>query len=231
MSDQTVFPPDLDDVLAELKNSIFATLNCVQIGRIENINDNQTVGIALQVKRRVRGQEIANYPLLVDCPYFVLQGGGAYIDMPIKTGDYCIVLFNDRNIDDWWDTANVKEPADRRKHNLSDGLAIVGINPSTNVLENDGGFVRILGTSGTGSEEPAARKEDPTISDSSTDSAFWTFFAAFFAIVTGPPIPEPGNGAPSAFQTALAGAITGAGGTPTKQDGKIADGSSEVKIG
>ena len=231
MSDQSIIPPDFDDVLAELKNSIFANINCVQIGKIETVNDNQTVEIMIQVKRRVSGDKISDYPILVDCPYFVLQGGGAYIDMPVTAGDYCLVLFNDRNIDVWWDTANVKEPEDRRKHSLSDGIALVGINPKTSYLEKDGSIVRILGTSGPGEEEFAARQNDTTVSSSSEDSAFWTFFAAFFGIITGPPIPEPGNGDPSALQAALSAAIAGAGGTPTQQAGKIDGGSSEVKIG
>jgi len=31
MSKQTIIPPDLDDLLEELKNSIFAKMNCIQI--------------------------------------------------------------------------------------------------------------------------------------------------------------------------------------------------------
>jgi len=138
MSEQTRFPPDLDDVLLELKNEIFANINCVQIGKIEKVNSNQTVEILIQVKRRVSGDIISDYPLLADCPYFVLSGGGAYIDMPIKKGDSCIILFNDRNIDNWWSTENVKEPADRRKHSLSDGIALVGINSRVNFFDLSG---------------------------------------------------------------------------------------------
>lgn len=160
MSDPSIIPPDLDDLLEELKNSIFAKINCVEIGRIERVNDNQTVEIQIQFKRRVSGKKSVDYPLLVDCPYFVLSGGGAYLDMPIKKGDYCIVLFNDRNIDDWWSTANIKEPLDRRKHNLSDGIALVGINPQTSYFNSDGSVVRLLGPSGEGSEKFAARIDD-----------------------------------------------------------------------
>ena len=137
MSD-TIMPPDLDDVLAELKNDIFANINCVQIGKIEKVNDNQTVEILLQVKRRVNGDVTKDYPLLVDCPYIVLSGGNTYLDMPIEKGDKCIILFNDRNIDNWWSTENVKEPADRRKHNLSDGMALIGIGSDVNFFDLSG---------------------------------------------------------------------------------------------
>ena len=210
MSDQTIVPPDLDDVLLEMKNETFATLNCIQIGKIQKVNDNQTVEIMIQVKRRIPDNKIADYPLLVDCPYIVLQGGGAYLDMPIVAGDYCLVLFNDRNIDQWWSTANVKEPQDRRKHSLSDGIALIGLNPITKVLDRDGTFVRLLGTSGPGSEELAARQNDAITSTITEDSTFWTWLAAAGVVLAGLGVVVP---------------------IPTSLTGKITGGSSEVKIG
>jgi len=196
--------PDLDDILEQLSNDIFASLNCVQIGKIEKVNNNQTVEIMIQVKRRVPTGTI-NYPMLVDCPYVIMQGGGAYLDMPIQAGDYCLVLFNDRNIDTWWSTANVKEPRDRRKHSLSDGIALVGINPESSSLETDGQVVRLLGASGPGSEEFAARQNDEITVDATTDPALFSWFNAV-ATATG--------------TTA-----------PTSITGKISGGSTEVKIG
>ena len=89
---QTINPPDLDDLLAENRDTVFANLNCVQVGKLEKVNDNQTVEIKIQFLRRLPDGKTAKYPLLVDCPYFVLQGGGAYIDMPIKKGDDCQAL-------------------------------------------------------------------------------------------------------------------------------------------
>lgn len=206
MSDQTINPPDLDDIFAESRNSLLANINCIQIGKIEKVNNNQTVEIMIQVKRRVSGTEIADYPILVDCPYIVLQGGGAYLDFPIAVGDYCIVLFNDRNIDNWWSTGNVKEPADKRKHSLSDGMALIGVNPDSNFLERDGSVVRLLGTSGPGSEEFAARKNDQIQIDATTDPAFFTWLASV-------------------------GTATGVGAPPSPITGKISTGSTEVKIG
>lgn len=139
MSKQTIYPPDLDDLLANLKNEIFATMNCIQMGQINTYNKaEQSATIQLQVKRRIRDTEIKSYPLLVDCPVIFLQGGGAFLDFPIAKGDFCLVFFNDRDIDDWWTSANVKEPLTTRKHNLADGFALVGINPKINVLALDG---------------------------------------------------------------------------------------------
>lgn len=208
MSEQTRVPPDLTDVLNEFRNEIFANMNCIQIGKIEKVNDNQTVEIQIQVKRVLANGTISDYPLLVDCPYFVLSGGSAYIDMPIKKGDYCLILFNDRNIDNWWSTENVKEPADRRKHNLSDGIALIGVMPDSKALDNDGTFVRILGLSGPGSEAEAARLGD--------EVRVTIPAGTFIVSVSG------GSGSP---------AVGVLNPTPIDVDGTIITASGEVKIG
>lgn len=203
----------MTDLLKDYKNTVFATLNCIQIGKIDSVNTSeQTVEVELQVKRRVSSDKIESYPLLVDCPFIVLQGGGAYIDMPIAAGDYCLMLFNDRNIDTWWSSENVKEAPTRRKHSLSDGFALIGINPKTQVLDFDGSKVRILGTSGAGSEKEAARVDDTTVVDGVTDTAFIAWITTVSAFINGlapGTIPNP----------------------PTSIAGKIDSGSSEVLIG
>lgn len=147
--EQTINPPDLDDLLAESRQAVFANINCVQVGKLTKINDDQTCEIEIQFLRKLADGTTKKYTPLVDCPYFVLNGGGAYIDMPIQKGDYCLVLFNDRNIDDWWDTANVAVPPDTRKHSISDGIALVGINPRSKAFEFDGESFRILGPTGS----------------------------------------------------------------------------------
>ncbi len=150
MVDQTINPPDLDDLLAEDRETIFSNINCVQIGRIENVNNDQTVSVQIQFLRRIPGGQTSRYPLLVDCPYIVWQGGDSFINMPIVAGNYCLVLFNDRNIDNWWDTGNIAVPSDTRKHSLSDGIAIIGLNPRPQALEYDSSNIRIVGPSAGG---------------------------------------------------------------------------------
>jgi hypothetical protein len=144
---QTINEPDLDDLLAELKNEIFATFNCVQIGKIESVNYNeQTVELKIQFKRRIGIDEIKEYPLLVDCPFVIVQGSGAFLGMPIDKGDTCLILFNDRCIDTFWDADNLAEPLTTRKHSLSDGIALIGINSKSTVLNFDGASVELNGT-------------------------------------------------------------------------------------
>lgn len=149
MKPDEILPANTLSLLDAQKADIFSTFHCIQIGKIEKVTAaEQTVEVTLQIRRPAADGSSAAIPLLVDVPYFVLQGGGAYIDMPIAAGDYCIVLFNDRDIDVWWSTANMADPATSRKHDLSDGIAIVGINPKTAVRDMDGEKLRVISPDG-----------------------------------------------------------------------------------
>jgi hypothetical protein len=153
-------------ILDAQKADIFSTFHCVQIGKIEKVTpDEQTVEVTLQIRRPATDGTSSAIPLLVDVPYMILQGGGAYIDMPITAGDYCIVLFNDRDIDVWWSTANMADPATTRKHDLSDGIAIVGLNPKTAVMPMEGSTVGLRGGPHKVNIDNAQEKFDALISD------------------------------------------------------------------
>lgn len=90
-----------------------------------------------------------NLPLLVDVPIQFPRAGGFAITFPVKAGDECLVIFASRCIDSWWQSGGVGAPAEHRMHDLSDGVAILGItsqpkrlnNISTNSLQirNDSG--------------------------------------------------------------------------------------------
>lgn len=120
--------PELADLLLLMKQDIIYSMNCIQIGKIEAFNNvTNMADVSISMKRRLAdGSELA-YPLLKDCPVFILNGGGASLTMPITKGDDCIILFNDRNIEDWWLTGAVKIPKDSRAHAFSDAMVLVGI--------------------------------------------------------------------------------------------------------
>ena len=126
--------PTQTTILDELKKSIFTNLNCVNIGTIVSFDSSdQTASIQLSIKSiesiNPDGTRILkDRPLLEKCPCVVLSGGDSYLTFPIKPGDSCIVLFNDRQIDNWFSSGDGSAPDTvLRKHDLSDGLAIVGI--------------------------------------------------------------------------------------------------------
>lgn len=75
-------------------------------------------------------------PQLVDVPVQFPQAGNFLLTMPIKAGDEVIVLFQDMCFDAWHTSGGIQNWNDRRRHDLSDGIAIPGLNSLPNVIED-----------------------------------------------------------------------------------------------
>jgi hypothetical protein len=124
--------PSLTDIIRSTKKSVKQETNCVQVGKINSYDAAKgTAKIQIMVKRVQLGK-IVSYPLLLDCPVYMVQGGTGSVYMPIQAGDECIVLFADRNIDIWHSTGTEAAPANSRCHDLADGIALVGIRSLVN---------------------------------------------------------------------------------------------------
>lgn len=148
MSKTRTVPPTLNDMLDDFKIEVFRDLNCVRPGVVQSVDlAAQSVTVKLTIKEWLDSVNNVSieYPILTDVPFFVLQGGGAFLELPVTKGDPCVVLFSDRDIDNWWLSGNEgTTPNTLRKHSLSDGFALVGINPKSMGLGLTG-FFRLFG--------------------------------------------------------------------------------------
>ena len=73
------------------------------------------------------GQQHMPLPLLLDCPVYFPSGGNCTLTFPVKPGDECLVVFASRCIDAWWQSGGVRDQAEMRMHDLSDGFVFVGV--------------------------------------------------------------------------------------------------------
>jgi hypothetical protein len=98
-------------------------------------------------------------PLLVDVPIALPRAGGYCLTLPVTKGDECLVMLADHCIDSWWQSGGAGNiQMDRRRHDLSDGFALLGIWSQPHIipgyktdraqLRNDAGtaVVEIVGT-------------------------------------------------------------------------------------
>ena len=132
--------PDLTALISLIKNELKREINCVSVGTINSFDStNQTANVTINYKKVLKKKSaigtkeyndvIIEYPMLLKCPVLVLNGGGAHITFPIRSGDDCVVLFCDRDIDLWLEKGYKNNPpGSERMHDLSDAIAIVGIN-------------------------------------------------------------------------------------------------------
>jgi len=139
-SDKQVNPPDLSTVLNDLKLDILKSINCVQVGIVQSFDSaDQTASVRLVIKKVLSINKdgtrvLQERPVLLKVPAIILSGGQAGLTFPITTGDECVVLFNDREIDNWFISGDVRAPSTVRTHDLSDGIALVGLRSIANSL-------------------------------------------------------------------------------------------------
>ncbi|WP_054177824.1 Gp138 family membrane-puncturing spike protein [Trabulsiella odontotermitis] len=73
------------------------------------------------------GNQISiSMPQLVDVPVTFPRGGGVTLTFPVKPGDECELIFNDRCIDFWWQSGGEQEPVHPRQHHIGDAVAFLG---------------------------------------------------------------------------------------------------------
>jgi hypothetical protein len=137
--------PNLSDLLNLLKKEIFLDLNCHHVGTIQSFNStNQTVYATVNYTKTffqlntvtgLYSPVQVNYPTLINCPLIILGGGTAHMTFPVAKGDECLLLFNDRDIDNWWAAGTTTQAvATSRLHSFSDAFALVGVKSTPNVL-------------------------------------------------------------------------------------------------
>lgn len=136
--------PTLKDLLDLTKKQILLGLNCHHLGTVQSFNPiNQTAVATVNYPQTymkfnsatgLYNPMLVNYAQLVDCPVISLGGGTAALTLPITKGDECLVLFNDRDINNWFQNGAGAPVATSRLHSFSDGLILVGVRSLPNVL-------------------------------------------------------------------------------------------------
>lgn len=134
----------LEDVLELERRYIMLSLNCHAIGTITEVDlVNHKVSATVNYTRTVYTNDangipqvsFPNYAMLVDMPFIILGGGKFSMTFPIAPNDQCMILFNDRDIDNWISSGQVAQsgspPATNRLHSFSDGIALVGFSKPT----------------------------------------------------------------------------------------------------
>jgi hypothetical protein len=120
------------EIYNKIADRLMSRLRVAEPGIIQSFDENkQTVSVKLSVRELVNDhgkQEWKDIPLLVDVPVKLQRGGGYMVTLPFAVGDECLVVFGDKDMDAWWQSGGVQNWGKKRRHSLSDGYALPGIN-------------------------------------------------------------------------------------------------------
>lgn len=117
------------DILESFRQDIFYRFNAHRVGIVESIDTALKTASVRMVDRRTLdidsgGKLLKEHSLLVDCPIIQFRSKLGGVTIPLKVGDTCLILFNDRDLDNWFETGVEQELNSARAHHLSDGVVL-----------------------------------------------------------------------------------------------------------
>jgi hypothetical protein len=146
--------PAQGELLNRVKNAAIQAVHCSMPGTVVSFDAvKQTVVVQPAIKERVILDGKATWqslPPLPDVPIVVPRAGGYVLSLPVAPGDECLIVFGDQCIDGWWQSGGVQMQIDKRRHDLSDGFAIMGAWSQPRVLSGySTDSVQLRGEDGT----------------------------------------------------------------------------------
>lgn len=135
--------PELSDLLSLFRKDLLLGLNCHHVGTVKAFDAaTQTAKVTINYKRTyfepdalgVIQPVLKDYPILIDAPVIFLGGGNFQLTFPVASGDECLVIFNDRDIDNWFAGSTNAPVATPRLHAFSDAFVLVGLRSLRNSI-------------------------------------------------------------------------------------------------
>lgn len=122
MSNPALTDPDLTYAMNVFGNSIQYDLNCHRVGKIVKFNPNDLTCDVELLELKPTQSRLDKYALIQGLPLLVSGGIDTNLTFGDVTGAECLVHFNDRDIDSWFDTGESYMPNSKRMHDFSDGF-------------------------------------------------------------------------------------------------------------
>ena len=125
-------------LLEAIKAELFDVHTCLP-ARIEKYDEaEQRANVAPLLKKKYKFEdEPVDLPVIASVPvqWPSANGGAAFIHLPLKVGDFGIIVFSERSLDTWLaGEGDSVSPQDPRHHHLSDAVFIPGVLPFKKAL-------------------------------------------------------------------------------------------------
>lgn len=120
--------PNLEDVFEIVKEHTMSLINCSKIGRIRSFNPNNCTAY-IDIMELIQNDGNNEIPsILADVPVIFYGSRNTRITPPDIVGSNCLLIFQDRNIDNFLTTGEQYEPDNDRTHSYADCVALLTLN-------------------------------------------------------------------------------------------------------
>ena len=122
--------PNLHQALSAFFDNVLSRIHTAMPARIEKYDySTQKAEVKPYISRKYPDNTVLELPVIVNVPVVFLRSGGASLNFPVSQGDNCLLICCERSIDKWLSAGDVSDPTDLRRFDLSDAVAILGLNP------------------------------------------------------------------------------------------------------
>lgn len=119
----------LSELLRAAGESIRADIHTAMPGRVESYDHTQQrASVKPLIKKAYRDGVEQSLPVIDRVPVVFPRAGGASLTFPVKPGDGVLLVFAERSMEQWLGRGGEQAPGDPRKHDLTDAIAIPGLN-------------------------------------------------------------------------------------------------------
>lgn len=127
---------NFNSVMNLSQDAIMSRLNCHNIGRIIEFDPpTQLCSVELMQIKRFKNQYLTP-AILTDVPLIICGSVNAHITMPNPVGATCVLLFMDRDIDNFLSTGQAYVPQTLRKHDFTDCVALTTFKTLVDPIED-----------------------------------------------------------------------------------------------
>lgn len=138
----------LGEALQRAIGRVQSELHVCMPGVIERYDHTQQrADVVPLLRNRYADGQVTEPQVINNVPVVFPRSGGASLTMPVKRGDGVMLHFTDASLDEWLSSGGTVTPSDRRRHDLSDCIAVPGLvdfsagetDPDNTVLQQDRG--------------------------------------------------------------------------------------------
>lgn len=118
-----------DAIAASIRRHLGEIHTCLP-ARVESYDHKkQRASVQPQIKKKYRDGLVDDMPVIVDVPVIWPRSSNASLTFPVNKGDYVMLVFAERAIENFLTLGGLQEPGDRRKFDLTDAIAVPGLYP------------------------------------------------------------------------------------------------------
>lgn len=112
---------------------------CMPAKILEYDYTKQKAKVQPALNQKYNDGEVIELPAIYNVPVVHPASGGASITFPVNVNDTVLLVFSEKSLEEWLSNGERVTPDDPRQNNLTDAIALLGLNPfsKTSPAENN----------------------------------------------------------------------------------------------